>query len=67
MQQDATPTGASEYVLEAHLAHIRGMLGVLQTIKQTKKQVRSLRGLNRANIPPVQHCTSPRRAPASSA
>jgi hypothetical protein len=34
--------GAAEaFVLDARLAHIKGMLGVLQTVKQTKKQARA--------------------------
>jgi hypothetical protein len=41
----ATPSAAEAepFVLVARLAHIKGMLGVLQAVKQTKKQARAQR------------------------
>jgi hypothetical protein len=37
----AAGAAAEAFVLDARLAHIKGMLGVLQTVKQTKKQARA--------------------------
>ena len=53
---------AEAFCLVARLAHIKGVLGVLQAVKQTKKQARQRTQLLARTREPVQHCISRLRA-----